>query len=134
MSTPPAGKPYSQAEIEAAVKILREDAILTHNRAIAGKIEAIEERLGRMPVAEMTAEEKAAEYDRLMAEKAGKAPAAAPPAGAPGSAAPGAQEGAGPGGPGTPPPPPPKGDTKPSATERTVPRSWWDAYQKDSAS
>ena len=61
--------PPTQAEIEKAVQILREDAILAHNQEMIKRMDAMEKRLERMPVTEMTAEEKAAAYDKLMAEK-----------------------------------------------------------------
>lgn len=77
MTTPPN---YSQAEIDAAVKIIKEDAIIQHNAAMADRMTRIEERLGRMPVKEMSPEEKAAEYDRIMAQGGPKPPAADPPA------------------------------------------------------
>jgi lipase chaperone LimK len=41
--------------------------------------EETRERLGRMPVTEMTAEEKAAAYDKLMADKAKEADSNIPP-------------------------------------------------------
>jgi hypothetical protein len=72
--------PPTPAEIEQVVKILREDALLEGNRALAKRMTNIEERLKRMPVTEMSAEEKAAEYDKLMAERHKKTdPPAEPP-------------------------------------------------------
>lgn len=78
MSTPPQGE-YSGPEVEAAIRILREDAILAGQRAIAERMDNMEKRVSRMPVVEMTAEEKAAEYDRLMAAKNKPEPPAEPP-------------------------------------------------------
>lgn len=75
--------PYSQAEIDKAVSMLRDDAIIEGNKALVERMDRMEERLKRVPVAEMTAEEKAAEYDRLMAAggnpPAPKNPDPAPP-------------------------------------------------------
>jgi hypothetical protein len=58
----------TQADIDEAVRILREDATLEHNRAVLERLDRLEGRVNRMPVKEMSAEEKAAEYDRMMAE------------------------------------------------------------------
>jgi hypothetical protein len=116
-----ADQPYAGPEIEAAVRILREDAQLQHNRRLMERLDAMEERLGRMPVQELSAEEKAAAYDRLMAEqKQGKpgtppgTPGAPPPAGEKDPAAP-------------PPAPAPKMPTPPPTT--TTRKAWWDGYQ-----
>lgn len=115
-----ADKPYSSAEVEAAVKLLREDAILSHNRTVVARLDTMEQRMQRMPVQEMTPEEKAAAYDKLMSGQGAPPAGAAPPAGGtpPGGGAP----------PGTPPPPPPAGDRKQSAAEEQT-RSWWGIYQ-----
>lgn len=60
---------FSNEEVMRAVAILREDEILSHNQRMSERLDRIEERMGRMPVKELSAEEKAAEYDRLMAER-----------------------------------------------------------------
>ncbi len=119
-------KPYSGDEIQAAVKILRDDLHLAANSATLARLEAIENRLTRMPVKEMTAEEKAAEYDRIIA---GGAPT--PPAGGPPAPAPGAPPAGDPGAPpaGGPPPAPQKKERSPSAADANAPRSWWGIYQ-----
>ena len=75
MSNPPP----TQAEIEKAIQILREDAILSHNQEIIKRMDAMEKRLERMPVTEMTAEEKAAAYDKLMAQQNQPPPKGDPP-------------------------------------------------------
>jgi hypothetical protein len=62
-------EPTTQDDIQEAIRILREDAHLESNRRLEERLDRMEARLGRMPVQEMTAEEKAAEYDKLMAER-----------------------------------------------------------------
>jgi hypothetical protein len=119
-------QPYTGPEIEAAVKILREDALLTHNKQLTARLEAMDARLQRLPVAEMSAEEKAAAYDKLMAGQG-----APPPPGAPGAGAPGGPPAPGPGAGGPPPPPPPATPPKPSAAQDKEARSWWGAYQSE---
>ena len=64
-----------QKEIDRAVQILKEDAQLAHNAALMERLDRLESRI---PGKELTAEEKAAEYDRLMAEKNKPAPADPP--------------------------------------------------------
>jgi hypothetical protein len=61
--------PYSESEFEQAVKILKEDALLAGHRAVAERLDRMEQRLSRLPVTEMTPEEKAAAYDKLIAER-----------------------------------------------------------------
>ena len=63
------GGPY---ESESAAENRKDD--LEDSEAIRSRFDGIEERLKRMPVVEMTAEEKAAEYDRMIAEKNRQAP------------------------------------------------------------
>jgi hypothetical protein len=53
-------------EIDRAVAILREDAQLAHNAALMDRLDKLESRI---PGKELSAEEKAAEYDKLMAER-----------------------------------------------------------------
>jgi hypothetical protein len=57
------------AEIQKAIDIIKSDAQLAHQAAMIERLDRLEEKLKRMPVTEMTAEEKAAEYDKLMAQK-----------------------------------------------------------------
>lgn len=65
-----ADKSISKAEaqelVDGAIKILREDAQLAHNKALMERLDKLEEQTRREP---KTPEEKAAEYDRLMAER-----------------------------------------------------------------
>jgi hypothetical protein len=85
MTTPPP----TPHEIEQAIKILRDDAILAGHAAIVERMDRMEARLNRTPVKEMSPEEKAAEYDKLMAERnAPKPPDPEPPKPAPGSPVP----------------------------------------------
>ena len=119
-------QPYSGAEIQEAIKILQGDLHLAANSQMMKRLEAIESRITRMPVKEMTAEEKAAEYDRLIAGGGQLPPAGAPPAGAPPGPAPAGDPGGAPAGG---PPPPPKKERSPSATDGAGPRSWWGIYQ-----
>lgn len=102
--------PIPQSQIDAAVEILRKDAILQGNRGMLDRLDRLEGRVARLPVAEMTAEEKAAAYDKLMADNPGGGlppawPPAAPPAGAPTPPAP------------SPPAPEPKPGTQPPPTD-----------------
>lgn len=62
----------SQQDIDNAIKILKEDANLEHNTKLMERLDRIEERLNRTPTKELSAEEKAAEYDLLMSERQGK--------------------------------------------------------------
>lgn len=127
-----ADKPYTSAEVEAAVKLLREDAVIAHNRAVVQRLDAMEQRMQRMPVQEMTAEEKAAAYDKLMS---GSGPGGgAPPGTPPGSPAPAPGGGPAPaaGGPAAgPPAPPPAQERKRSAAEGDGERTWWGIYQSE---
>lgn len=118
-----ADQPYTGPEVDAAVRILREDAAAARDAALMARLDKLEQRLERVPVKEMTAEEKAAEYDRLIAaQESGGAPPAndpTPPAGAPP---------AGKGAPGAPPPAPAAKPPTPPPPENTR-QSWWDGYQ-----
>lgn len=67
-------------EIAEAVKILREDG---HAASLAGIKKAVSDLEARIPNKELTPEEKAAEYDRLMKEK-NKPPEPEPPKPPPG--------------------------------------------------
>jgi hypothetical protein len=94
----------AQKMFDDAVRILREDAQLAHNRALMARLDAIESQTRREP---KTPEEKAAEYDRLMAERNKPSGTGNPPATPPQL-------------PGTPSPPQAKPPTNPS-TEH----DWW---------
>lgn len=118
-----ADQPYTGPEVDAAVRILREDATAARDAKLMERLDKLESRLERVPVKEMTAEEKAAEYDRLIAaQKTGGAPPAGdptPPAGAPAGGKPA---------PGAPPPAPAAKQPTPPPAETTR-KSWWDGYQ-----
>lgn len=126
-----ADQPYTGPEVDAAVRILREDAAAARDRALMARLDSMEQRMSRMPVTEMTAEEKAAEYDRMMKERDGGRPPA-PSGGSAGAGAPGpGQPPAGKPDPGAPPPAP---AAKPPAPPTEQPsKSWWDGYQNRGA-
>lgn len=123
-----ADQPYSGPEVDAAVRILREDAAAARDRALMARLDSMEQRMSRMPVTEMSAEEKAAEYDRMMKERNGTPPSGGS-GGSAGAGAPGAgQPPAGKGDPAGAPPPPAAKPPTPPATEQPS-RSWWDGYR-----
>jgi hypothetical protein len=68
-----------QKEIDRAIQILREDAQLAHNQTVLDRLDKLEKQTSK----ELTPEEKAAEYDRLMAERGRKDPENGPGHGAP---------------------------------------------------
>lgn len=120
-------QPYTGPEVDAAVRILREDAQAARDRKLMERLDAMEDRLGRMPVKEMTPEEKAAEYDRLMAAQGtGGSGGGRPPAAGKGTGTGKAPDEGDPGT-GAPPPPAPKAPTPPADT--TTRKAWWDGYQ-----
>jgi hypothetical protein len=72
-------QPYTGPEIQEAVRIIKEDAILSGQRAQAERLDRIEDQLKRVPGKEMTPEEKAAEYDKIIAERNATPAKPAPP-------------------------------------------------------
>jgi hypothetical protein len=58
-----------RASEDAAERLLDRLEATDHRKQVAERLERIEKRVERTPVKELSPEEKAAEYDRLMAEK-----------------------------------------------------------------
>lgn len=107
MSTPPQ---VPSEQILEAVRILKEDKYLAGLTAQSERLAAMEERIKRMPVKELSLEEKAAEFDRLQKESEGGGgdPPPWPPGSPPAPGQPPADPPGGPPPPGPPPAPPPK--------------------------
>lgn len=103
-------KEEAQQLVDGAVKILREDAQLAHNKALMERLDKLEEQTRKEP---KTPEEKAAEYDRLMAEQRRNSGSGNP------------QQSGGqpqpPAAPGQPTPP----NAKPPAPSTTTENDWW---------
>jgi hypothetical protein len=65
-------KGITRADLDEAIRILKEDAEDGHRTEVLARLDRLEGRINRMPVKELSAEEKAAEYDRIMSERESK--------------------------------------------------------------